>query len=348
MIRRMPRERKRNYKQASILKSLVFYDSPQVMLLRLKDDHYAISVAIESANSELDFLAAEIDEKQLTRYLREQLDLRYLFVYPKWKNWYLFDLLKVVDNAVNLFPADQSVFADEKNLPDGGFFAREHTDEFSFELSGSLDEKSYNIDGNWDLIDFSRFYGKISDLYAFFLSFDKYTSPSTNLKEMRRIIGAFVDPPLQGGSSYVNLFSDLKKTQSYSERLAVHSIQYASPGHITIEGKIDVFQKIDESLQNLSMNYDEIKGEYDKLYRFLQENKLLKSDKRKFDPDSYIAKYIFDEATTLAKKLGVRDDGILYQMVGRNKLSYSKVVLAHFRRMQGYFLFFAEGRVKDG
>lgn len=337
-------------KRANILQTLVFYDTPQVILLSIAEDRYAISVAIGSNLGELRHLAAEIDEKQLARYLRQEHDLLYLFRFPKWRRWYTFDLMDVADDVVNLYVAHASLYSDGANLPDAGFFAREHTDDYGAyakSSAGAYNTKKYDIDGAWDLNDFSRFYGKLSDLYAFFLSFDEYRSPSIEITKKRKILEAFLDPPLQGGSSYVNLYRDLKSAHSHAERLAVHSIEYASPGHVTIEGKGEVFRSIDHNREIMSSKFEEIKYIYDDLYRYLQKNKLLRHEKDRFDSSSYMAQYISHKSYTLARELGIDDCDALYQMVGQNSLAFAKVVLAHFRRSRDYFLFFAEGRVGD-
>ncbi len=337
-------------KRAKILETLVFYDTPQVMLLAIGKDRYAISVAIESDVGELRHLAAEIDGKQLARYRKQHHDLLYLFKFPRWKKWYVFDLMKVTEETVSLLPADTSIYSDEDNLPDGGFFAREHTHESNEYSAGPIsvvDRKKYQIDGAWDLGDFSRFYGRVSDLYAFFLSFDEYRSTNTDMAKRRKILEAFVDPPLQGGSSYVNLYRDLKKALPDAEKLTVHSIEYASPGHVTIEGNNDVFQRIDINRETLSLNYEKIKYMYDELHQYLTKNKLLKYEKDRFDSSSYIAEYILGKSSALAVELGIDDYEILYRMVGQNALTFAKVTLAHYRRSRDYFFFFAEGRVGD-
>lgn len=334
-------------KQADILQTLVFYDTPQVMLLAIREDRYAVSVAIDSDNGELMHLAAEIDEKQLSRYLTQEHDLLYLFRFPKWKNWYVFNLMDASDDAVRLYPADEDLYSDDDNLPDPGFFAREHTDEYGAIAKTAVDKKKFEIDGAWNLSDFSRFYGRLSDLYAFFLSFNEYQSPSIATTKKRQILEAFLDPPLQGGSSYVNLYRDLRKLHSGSERLRVHSIAYASPGHVTIEGSSDVFSKIDNNRRILSSKYKSVKYIYDELRQYLKKNKLLRHEKDRFDSSSAIAEYIYAKACTLAKELGIDDCDTLYQMAGQNKLAFAKVVLAHFRRSRDYFFFFAEGRVGD-
>lgn len=336
----------RRGKQAKILKTLVFYDSPQVILLELKLDCYAVAVAIDSAVDQLKFLAVEIDERELAGYLREQCDLRYLFKFPRRKAWYQFDLMDATENTVTFFRTSPDIYANEKHLPSRGFFAREHTDEYVLEAVGHLDEKRYEIDGGWELNDFTKFYRKISDQYAFFLSLGKFASLATDAQDRRRILQTLIEAALRGGGSYVNLFTDLKRTQSSAERLAVQSIQYASPGHVAIKGKLDVFRQIDKNLENLSEDFDNIKSLYDNLYRYLQKNKLLKADKNQLDPHGAVSEYIVKETSKLAGQLGVDDCDLLFQMAGRNALTYSKVVMAHFRRSRDYFFFFAEGRVE--
>ena len=333
---------------ATIVNTLVFYDSPQVMLLKLKNNHNAISVAIKSEDSDLNFLVAEIDDEQLARYARGRHDLRYLFLFPKWRRWHQFDLMEASGDTVYLSQVDSTIYSDERNLPEPGFFSRDHTEEVELEQTKNLSDKIYFIDGAWELVDFSRFYGKVSDLYAFFLSFSKYKSPEIDGNEKQRIIRACIEPPLKGGSSYINLFRDLTKTLSSTERLAVQSIRYASPGHVKIEGKIEIFKQIDGNLEYFMANYEKIRKMYDKLHGFMKKNKLLKGDKEKFDSSGAIADYLFDDASKLAREVGIEEYELLFEMLGRNKLAFAKVILAHFRRIQGYFLFYAEGRVRNG
>ena len=113
---------------ATMVRMLVYFDEPQVVLLEYKDDHKIIAVGIDKKGYEFAFLGAEINEKQWERYYEGSVDLRYLFLLPRWKRWYIFDLGKAVNKKVTIFRAEEDDYKSESFLPTHGFFSRDHTE----------------------------------------------------------------------------------------------------------------------------------------------------------------------------------------------------------------------------
>jgi hypothetical protein len=53
------------------------------------------------------------------------------------------------------------------------------------------------------------------------------------------------------------------------------------------------------------------------------------------------------QATALGELMKINDLDLIYQLTNQNALVFAKVLLAHGRRLDRYFMFFAEGRVKE-
>ena len=307
-------------------------------------DRKVVAVAIDGEADSTPFFGAEINNKQWERYLRGAADLRYLFLFPHAKRWYHFDLSDIKGETVLLSEAPTDDHKNEEFLPSAGFFSRDHTEDLKSQDSYQLNSYEFGIDGAWELSDFSKFYGKFSDLYSFYLSLRKYVSDATGLPEKRVIRKAFIDHPLKGGSSYVNLYHDLFSAQG-RDRLSVQSIQYASPGHVAVSGRKDTFEEIFSSLSTMMNQYDEISTQYKYLHSYLSDAKLLKPDEDKFDPDGPVADFIYGQTNDLAQKMGFEKIELIHELTNQNSLLTAKVLLSHYRRLQAYYMFFAEGRV---
>jgi hypothetical protein len=322
-------------------------DGPQAVLLERSTDFKIVGVAIDEPRDQHQFFGCAISYDQWERYRRGMLDLRFLFVYPRWRQWFLFNLTPDAEGNIQLWRTAKDAHAEEYYIPDAGFFAYDHSEPIKYIGSEKQSTQKYETDGIWDLPDFTEFYHKLVDLYAFSLSLKKYESPNTPLDHKRRIRESFMGHPLRGGSSYVNLYNDLASTQALDERLSVGRLQYASAGHVDVRGRLDIFTELSATFHKFQNAYDDLKAHYNQLYEFLRRNKLLKADPEKFNIDGSMARYIEDQSTSLASELSLRGSNLIFDLTGRNALKYAKVMLSYFRRMERYFMFFAEGRVKD-
>jgi len=117
--------------------TLVYVNEPQVVLLDHGDDAKIVGVAIEKEGFEYPFLGTEVSFNQWIRYKRQFVDLRYLFDWPRWKKWYLFDLDDIsVEKKIPISPADVADYRNKQFLPAKGFFSRDHTEVFDEEAAG--------------------------------------------------------------------------------------------------------------------------------------------------------------------------------------------------------------------
>ncbi|MGY3033885.1 uridylate kinase [Bradyrhizobium sp. USDA 4354] len=136
--------------------------------------------------------------------------------------------------------------------------------------------------------------------------------------------------------------------QGIMDRISVRRIQYASPGNVDVNGRADIFDEMHISLAEFAKNFENLKMGYGNLYRFLAANQLLKADAERFDKSGPLADRINSLAGALAAALKLPDIETIYRLTDRNALSFAKIVLSYFRRLERYYLFFAEGRVQEG
>lgn len=337
-------------KSARYVATLVYVDEPQVVLLDHGDDSKIVAVAIEKEGFEYPVLGAEISHTQWIRYRRQFVDLRYLFDWPRWKKWYLFDLNQMSDdNKIPLSLANIADYRNQKYLPARGFFSEKHTEVSQEDVHVNLAIQKYKIDGAWEPLDLSVFFARIYDLYAFFVGINKFGSAKTSTVKKRDFLDAIMLHPLRGGASYVNLYADLREFLEFEERLTMSKIVKQSPGYFDIEGKADTLRDVSAAYLNFVEHYDELKKQYDVLHKFLSQMGLLK-DPDRFEPKGPVADQIRDYSQAYATLIGL-DYAIVHRVGGQNGLKTAKILLAHWRRLDRYFQFFAEGRVtlsRDG
>jgi hypothetical protein len=341
----MPRARTLGL-NAEIVQVLQYMDGPQAVLLSRSEDRKIVAVAVDRPNYKYPFLGTEIDYTQWERYRRGFVDLHYLFTLPKWKRWFLFDLGAAENSRVTLQPVEKGAFT-QSDFPDQGFFAYDHSEPIEETKIAGLVTKRFSTDGKWELADFSEFYGKVSDLYAFFLSLKKYADGATPLAQRRRIRETFADAPLRGGSSYVTLYRSLGSTGGYDERLHTGELKYASAGWVDVHGRPDVFTEMSVALQQFMPDYEDIKTRYNFLHKFLSTLRLLREDASDAEISAATTAEIKGYADALAAAMNMPDRSVIFDLSERSTVKYTKIILAHFRRLERYFLFFAEGRVKE-
>jgi hypothetical protein len=339
---RKPREKLAKFKQV-----LEYMDGPQAVLLERSADAKIVALAIDLEGYQNAFFGAEISIEQWDRYRRGFVDLNYLFVYPRYKNWYYFDLAKEQNGFIELIQAEKNDFTIEQYIPEKGFWAYNHSEKIKEEENKELATQKYSTDGIWDLPDFTQFYNKLTDLYAFFLSLKKYEEAGTPAEIKKRIRDSFREQPLRGGSSYRNLHEGLSSIQRIGDRLAVGRLQYSSPGRVDVKGRLDVFKELAVSLAEFTARYEELKDKYNELHRMLAKGKWLKADPDRLDKNGAVAKFFHEQGVEFAKMLRLEDYALIYRLTGNHALLFLKVLLAHYRRLEKYFMFFAEGRVKE-
>lgn len=101
---------------------LEYMDGPQAVLLERSADNKIVAVAIDREGCDNPFFGAAISYDQWERYRRGVLDLRFLFMYPRWKEWYTFDLKSGKADSIRLTRVPRDSFAESNYIPESGFF----------------------------------------------------------------------------------------------------------------------------------------------------------------------------------------------------------------------------------
>jgi hypothetical protein len=246
-------------------------DGPQSVLLERTADSKIIGVAIGLPGHEYPFFGSAISIDQWERYKRGFVDIRFLFMFPRWKEWFIFDLATSKNGEIPLVPAENDEFVQVNYVPDHHFFAYDHSQPIEREDRSSLATQKYSTDGIWDLPDFSHFYNKVTDLYSFFLSLKKYSISSTANDLKRKINEAFSGQPMKGGLSYVNLYEALSFVQGLEDRLSVGKLRYASPGEVDVKGRLDIFDEMAVTLNEYQSNFEVIKEKSKEMHGFMKK-----------------------------------------------------------------------------
>jgi hypothetical protein len=339
-------KKKQKAARAKYVCTFVYLDEPQLILLERGKDARVIAVAINKGGMEFPFLGAEISLSQLERYQHEFVDLRYLFQMPYYDKWYIFDLAALQsDKTITLTLAQSSDYENDEYLPAHQFFASSHTEpEENRPILAERETQTHLLAGNWEPNDLSKFFSRVSDLYSFYFSLRKLKTkrgvPDVQKVNLRK---AFTEYPFRGGSSYVNFYRDLASALGFHERLAMAGIQKRSPGYVDIAGHSSALGDTVDALKHFAGNYEKLNEQYKFFHDLLSKLDFLKHAPDQLHIGEATSESIATHSRELAKGLGLHYDEI--DALTGNPLSTAKIVLSHYRRINRYFLFFAEGRL---
>ncbi|MFC7048639.1 hypothetical protein [Emcibacter nanhaiensis] len=334
--------------KAKLVKTLVFYDEPQLLLLNStgKRQDVIIAVAIERDDLEFPFFACKVYRRDWTRYLNGKADLRYLFNRASRREYFFFDLATEKDGEITLNKAKSvEEFEKPEYWPAHGFFSSSHTVATDEDDYASKCIQVFNIDGMWETIDFSSFYSKVSDIYGILFAQNELNSPK-NDSEKEKLRTSIISRLWRGGGSYSGFYKDLRFALPDMAPLRVNKIQYASPGKIELIGEEFIFSDIMAMLKEFNANYVEAKNAYDDINKILSKEKL-----KKKGPDASFAldanrDFVKKRSKELLEAIGVSVPKTMFEVCDKNVLVYSKVSLSIYRRFKGLHDFISEGRVE--
>ncbi|TXM96738.1 hypothetical protein FV242_33185, partial [Methylobacterium sp. WL64] len=195
---------------AQLAQTLTYFDGPQVALLRTDRNREMLAVHVDRDDMNHAMFACEINKSTLRKYMDQRFDLRYTFTDSEYGiKHYFFDWDSMHDKIVKLKIATKDEIENEDFYPEPGFFSRHHTREYAAPARAAAEAQKYKIDGTWDASDFSKFYGRISDLYAVMT-----LSSSKLIKSVAEIDLIFVRQTIshymwRGGGSYVNFYDSV-------------------------------------------------------------------------------------------------------------------------------------------
>jgi hypothetical protein len=328
---------------ASIEQVLLWYDGPQVLLLRAPQGLFVIAVAATTSDGEDEYLGALVSPRQLVQYQAEHFDLRYLMLRPHRSTWYRF-ALNEEDEEVKLYRLKRDAEIIRASAPDSGFFARAHDPVSVVSLISPSAVEKFDIDGSWNLGEFSSFYGQVEDVYYIVNTIDRYLSPLSSVNDKLKLQEAFLRP-WRGGGSYLGFYGDIANDNDQESQLRVSGIQYHSPGYVEVRARQKPFDDMIELIARFAKDPMPARLAYRALYSYLSKLKLLKAS-----PDLFLSQDIRTGIQSLAKDLssalGIGDYEHVNEMTQANTLITAKVFLSLHRRVERLNGFFAQGRVK--
>lgn len=321
---------------------LVYMDEPQVVTL-VSQKTRIVAVAIPYGNETMSmFLATSASDRDWNRYLDGTVDLRYLFTVPSVRTLYHFDLQSMKEKKVKMTPWEGDL--DERYLPLPRFFSSNHTEDYAAGERASDPEKLL-IDGEWELTDFGQFQQKFSDIYAFLAATRNWQDANAPLTTRRKIKEAFLNRPFQGGFSYVHLFRELGENVPRADQLNLNKIQYASPGHVEIFGKEEIFGDLQLIIPNFLQKRQSLSVMYNDFHRYLSANHYLKMSGDEYGINDPTEGYINQTAGSLAKAMMAPDFSVVSALANKNALVSAKIVLSFYRRLSDAAMYFAQGRI---
>ncbi len=331
-----------NKRSATYVRTLVYMDEPQVILLKSFKTN-VVAVAIPSVSAEeARFVATTVTSRDMESYNDGHVDLRYLFVYPRQRQLFTFDLMKMADNKVLLLPLETEI--PEEHLPSPRFFSTSHTEDAAEQSAPAFVQK-LEVDGEWDMPDFGDFYGRYSDVYYFLSASHSFGDETVEFEKKRQIKETFVHTPFKGGFSYVNFFKTLPLAVPKRERLRMDKIRYESPGYVDVNGDGDTFEETESIIRAFLANRAELRKLYDHFHSFLSKSRYLQMAASDFSTSDPAHVYIEQLADTLAEKLNIPNILTIKSLVENNPLAFAKIILSLFRRLDEAARFFAQGRV---
>lgn len=332
---------------AEVTQILLWYDQAEIILIKTGKLEYVL--AVSSGHEDDDdglFVGASMTLSFLADYQAGKYDLRYALSHANLRKYWTF-AFDGFETKVALAKVKKSSDIVTSSLPDSGFFSREHHAIDVVKMFTPDTSEVFNIDGSWELGEFSRFYGQIEDLYYIFNDVVRFNDPKTK-RDTKEAISEAMDRPWRGGGSYVGFYDKIANDNAPIAKLKVSGIKYNSPGYVEMKAKKKPFDDMISLLKVYSENYKSMRQAHNSLYRFMAANKLLKQAST-----SYANKATRESIRAHADKLDAfipESPFVTFiEMADGNEVVAAKVLLSLFRRLDRLYQYFDEGRVKyDG
>jgi hypothetical protein len=331
--------------KAEVVQILLWYDRPEIVLLKTGPLDYILAVSSGVGdNDDHLYIGASMALGFLAEYQAGKFDLRYALAHANFRRYWTFSFLGR-EKFVDLSRIKKTSPVVLGSMPDAGFFSREHHKITVVDRFVPDSEEVFKIDGSWELGEFSRFYGKVEDVYYIFNDIRRFNDPDTS-EETKSVISEALDRPWRGGGSYVGYYDKIANDNAPTAKLRVSGIKYNSPGYVAIKAKKQPFDDMIALVQSYATSKAEVRRAYNRLYQYMLTNKLLTREEVKvFVPDD-MRKTVRHLAELLDNYMpGISFDTFV-KMSNNNDIVAAKVLLSVFRRMDGLYKFFEEGRVR--
>lgn len=332
--------------KAAVVANLFEADQPMIILLNRvvgKAVQNFIACPVPNEDGFLDYyFAVQVGRRYLIDYFDGQSDLRFLFTYaPGRKYFKCTEIPRDIGGVAQLEQFGGDVVEDM--LPSPRFFATSHTSNYG--VQNAVDgEQRIKIDGEWEMLDFGKFYQKFSDLYIYERAIE-YVNKGENAQKIDEVYRAFSQKPFKGGSSYLNFFDDLLDVIPRQERPVLEGIEYHSPGWVELRGKNEILASVQDSVNAFLQHSEMIQKAHDDLRSYMTKEKMLAvvGGARNFDGDQLARLALLSRKFFEVLPVSGKDE--LTILTQGRPVVLAKVGLALFRRLKATAMFFAQGRL---
>jgi hypothetical protein len=238
------------------------YDMPLVSVAKFGSSRHFLCLNIDGTDAYHKFLVVEPTADLFDAFLRERVDLRFMFSVRRVKH-YLAQGAGEVGEVAELQRYKGEV---DQWLPESGLFLRDYKGSL-LSHGGKLVERQVNLDGRWGIEDLERFSDLWSDAYAF--TFALYPQLGGN---KQRITELFHKYPWRGGFSAMNFFGDLYRQVPPGLRPAISEMHKASPGYLKMALHEVLFDRIEHLVKNLNSRNSPESLAYDQVRKDLRES----------------------------------------------------------------------------
>jgi len=262
--------------------------------------------------------------------------------HPKIRRYWTFRYFGE-EKLVRLIPIQASNVGLLSSIPDHGVWSRIHEPIDVVTQFVPDTEETFQIDGGWELGEFSQLYGKLEDVYYILNDIRRWSNLDQYAPERATISSAF-EKPWRGGGSYVSFYTDVANDNEDYSQLRMGGIKYNSPGFVKIRAKREAFNGFIEALDGYAENIKASKSAYYKLNHFMSTSGLLRS---------YVKSYVTAETKLKLEELSINlsrylrgaSFDVLTEMAGRDSVIAAKVLMSIYRRVEGLYKFFQQGRI---
>lgn len=338
--------RKPIYAKTVYLKqTLVAFDGPQLVLFQSDRGFPVLALAVEEPTDlSYPLFLAEVTNEQFKRYLDQKVDLRYIYRHAAKRLYYANWAALNTQGWLSVTLAKEAI--PEEYFPDHGFWARHHTIEYAASIYASDTLASFAIDGSWDAADFSRFYGKFADLYAFLTVGTRELVQRIPEQSLYAVKGAIRSLGWRGGGSYVGFYDSMFSKIDELSPLRVSRIQYASPGTIELKGDPDALAQVAHVVTAFASDNGEMKGAFHFVSRLLSNEGLKSAPAGSKFSSEQVAEIALEKCNLLNAGLGANAPDEILNLCEGDAVVYAKITLSFYRRAKELHGFHAEGRVK--
>lgn len=338
---------KRHAEQAKLKSILVYYDGPQLLYLQGDRGFKMLAVAINiDGKFSTPFFANEVTDEVFDRYMRGRVDLRFALTQGKNIRRSFLDYEDLdKDGNIKLRRPTKSQLSDPEIYPSAGFFSENHThslEEYTFSNEAKY---AFGIAGKWGAKDFSKFTGKLDHIYSVASITESGLVDSTDKAKLAR---SLVTRIFDNGGAFKAMYDDFRSiVRGAAAPLSVSSIQYNSPGTITMRGDQEALREVVDILSKFQSQAENVGSQYKILRDILKSQGLLKSTGRQYSPNQGFSSMINRYSIALFEALGLENSPALYAACDKDDVLYAKLALSFYRQVKALNDFYDQGRISS-